>query len=216
MFRQEQIRQAMLLYAVTDQKCLKGQSLSQAVKKAIKGGVTCVQLREKNSSVQKFETLAQEIKPLCASAAIPFIINDDVELAKRVDADGVHVGQEDMACKTARNVLGPQKLVGVSVQTVGQAIAAQSAGADYVGVGAMYGTPTKPESAEVDFITLKQICAAVDIPVVAIGGLNCKTIPTLGATGVDGVAVVSAIFGAKDTVKATRELMTCVTKIVNQ
>lgn len=206
----------MRLYAVTDRDCLGGIGLAHAVADALKAGVTCVQLREKDASDEEFEILARELKPLCDAASVPFIINDNVELAKRVGADGVHVGQEDMACENARRELGAQKIVGVSVQTVDQALAAQHAGADYLGVGAMYGTPTKPESEVVSFSTLKEICATVEIPVVAIGGLSLKTIPSLAKTGVDGAAIVSAIFGARDIVKATKELMTCIEEVLGR
>lgn len=216
MFTGDQIRHAMRLYAVTDRDCLEGVDLVHAVADALKAGITCVQLREKDASDEEFEALARELKPLCGAVSVPFIINDNVELAKRVDADGVHVGQGDTACENARRELGAQKIVGVSVQTVEQALAAQNAGADYLGVGAMYGTPTKPESEEVDFSVLKEICATVDIPVVAIGGLSVRTIPSLAGTGVDGAAVVSAIFGAHDIARATKELVTCIDEMLGR
>lgn len=206
----------MRLYAVTDRGYLKGGNLAHAVGKALEGGITCVQLREKNANPEVFESLAHELKPLCAAASVPFIINDNVELAVRAGADGVHVGQEDMACEKARGALGPHKIVGVSAQTVEQALTAERAGADYLGVGAVYGTPTKPESAEVGLDTLRQICERVSIPVVAIGGLTLETIPTLGGTGVDGAAVVSAIFAEDDIVSATENLMMCINKVLEQ
>lgn len=207
MFTEKQVRDSMRLYAVTDRSWLRGRSLAGCVSQAIEGGVTCVQLREKESDTYEFEKLAIDIKRLCSDVGIPFIINDDVEAAVRLEADGVHVGQDDMDPMIVRNIVGPSMIIGVSVQTLEQAIEAENAGADYLGVGAMFGTPTKPEATEVSMETLYAICNQVSIPVVAIGGLNKQTIPELSGSGVDGAAVVSAIFDAQDIVQATSEVL---------
>lgn len=204
----------MRLYAVTDRGCLKKQSLPAAVKEALLGGATCIQLREKEAEAADFELLARAIKPLCAQAEVPLIINDDIDLALRIDADGVHIGQDDISCEVARSLVGPDVLIGVSVQTLEQTLEAQSAGADYLGVGALFGTPTKPEAVEVSFEVLRQITATVTIPVVVIGGINERTIPLLADTGIDGVAVVSAIFGADDIKQATEGLAQQVKEIL--
>lgn len=159
----------MLVYAVTDRAWLKGESLKDQVEKALKGGVTFVQLREKNLDRRLFLEEAAAIKELCDSFHVPFVINDDVEIALASGADGVHVGQKDMDVKEARRRLGPGKIIGVSCKTVEQAKAAEAGGADYLGVGAMYPTDTKSDTSQVTVETLKAICRAVDIPVVAIG-----------------------------------------------
>ena len=196
----------MLLYAVTDRAWLDGRTLADCVREAIAGGATFVQLREKDLTTEEIVAEAAEIIPVCRAAGVPFVIDDDVEAARRSGADGVHVGQSDTACAEARSALGPEAIVGVSAQTVEEALAAQAAGADYLGVGAMYGTPTKPDAVDVTFEELARICAAVDIPVTAIGGINARTMGSLAGTGVDGAAVVSAIFAAEDIEAATREL----------
>lgn len=205
-FSPEAIRRGMLLYAVTDRAWLAGRTLADCVREAIAGGATFVQLREKGLSTDEIVAEAAEIIPVCRAAGVPFVIDDDVEAARRSGADGVHVGQSDTACAEARAALGPAAIVGVSAQTVEEALAAQAAGADYLGVGAMYGTPTKPDAIDVTFEELARICAAVDIPVTAIGGINARTMGSLAGTGVDGAAVVSAIFAAEDIEAATREL----------
>lgn len=205
-FSPEAIRRGMLLYAVTDRAWLDGRTLAGCVREAIAGGATFVQLREKDLTTEEIVAEAAEIIPVCRAAGVPFVIDDDVEAARRSGADGVHVGQSDTACAEARSALGPEAIVGVSAQTVEEALAAQAAGADYLGVGAMYGTPTKPDAVDVTFEELARICAAVDIPVTAIGGINARTMGSLAGTGVDGAAVVSAIFAAEDIEAATREL----------
>ena len=196
----------MLVYAVTDRAWLKGESLKDQVEKALKGGVTFVQLREKNLDRRLFLEEAATIKELCDSFHVPFVINDDVEIALASGADGVHVGQKDMDVKEARRRLGPGKIIGVSCKTVEQAKAAEAGGADYLGVGAMYPTDTKSDTSQVTVETLKAICRAVDIPVVAIGGIRADRIQPLKGTGADGVAVVSAIFGQPDIEAAARRL----------
>ncbi len=206
------IRRGMHLYAVTDSAWLDGRTLARCVDAALAGGATFMQLREKHATTSELVELAREIAPLCRAAGVPFLIDDDVEAARLSGADGVHVGQSDTACTEARRVLGPNAIIGVSAQTVEQALVAQAAGADYLGVGAVIATPTKPDAVDVTFEELTCICTAVDIPVTAIGGLNARTIPQLAGTGVDGAAVVSAIFAASDIEAATRELDRVVTE----
>ena len=196
----------MLLYAVTDRAWLQGRSLADCVRQAIAGGATFVQLREKDAQRDEIIALGRELLDICRAAGIPFVIDDEVDIALEIGADGVHVGQDDMACENARAMLGPDAIVGVSAQTVEQALAAQAAGADYLGVGALIPTPTKPDAVDVTLEELNAICAAVDIPVVGIGGLNAGTIGRLAGTSADGAAVVSAIFAADDCEAATREL----------
>jgi len=200
------IRKSMLVYAVTDRAWLNGRTLAECVQQAVDGGATFVQLREKDASHDEIVRLANELLPICRKAGVPFVIDDEVEIALEVGADGVHVGQDDMACERARAMLGPEAIVGVSAQTVGQALTAQAAGADYLGVGALIPTPTKPDAVDVTFDELRAICDAVDIPVVGIGGLNARTVAQLKESHVDGAAVVSAIFAAEDCKAAAREL----------
>lgn len=205
-FTKEELKASMLLYAVTDRVWLRGRSLADCVKQAIAGGATFVQLREKDAPREDIVELGRELCGICRAAGVPFVVDDEVEIARDIGADGVHVGQDDMACENARALLGPDAIVGVSAQTVEQALAAQAAGADYLGVGALIPTPTKPEAVDVTFDELREICDAVDIPVVGIGGLNVRTIPQLSGSNADGAAVVSAIFAADDCELAAREL----------
>ena len=191
-------KETMLLYAVTDRTWVGNQSLIEQVEEAIKGGVTCVQLREKELEEEAFLSEAIELKNICSRYQVPFIINDDVEVAIKCGADGIHVGQKDMEAGNVRAMVGEDMIIGVSVQTVEQALAAQKAGADYLGVGAVFTTTTKLDANSVSHETLKEICETVSIPVVAIGGINKSNILGLSGTGVDGVALVSAIFAAKD------------------
>ena len=202
------LKDAMLLYVVTDRSWLRGRTLAECVRQAIEGGATFVQLREKEASHNEVVVLARELAQLCREADIPFVVDDDVDVALESGANGVHVGQDDMACVEARRRLGKDAIIGVSAQTVEQALQAQADGADYLGVGALIPTPTKPDAADVSFDELRAICKAVDIPVVGIGGLNVQTIPLLSGSGADGVAVVSAVFAADDCLAATRELRT--------
>ena len=200
------LREAMLLYAVTDRAWLRGRSLVDCVRRAIAGGATFVQLREKDAPHREIVALGRELLRVCRDAGVPFVLDDEVEIAREIGADGVHVGQDDMACELARVALGPDAIVGVSAQTVEQALAAQAAGADYLGVGALIPTATKPDAVDVTYDELCAICAAVDIPVVGIGGLNARTIGQFAGSGAAGAAVVSAIFAADDCEYATREL----------
>lgn len=191
---------------MTDGFWLNGRSLVECVGQALAGGATFMQLREKGASTDDLVVLAKELLPLCHAARVPLVVNDDVEAVVLSGADGVHVGQSDAACAEARRRLGPQAIVGVSVQTVEQALAAQAAGASYLGVGAMFATSTKPDAQMVPLEELRAICRAVDIPVVAIGGIGASVLPRLAHTGIAGVAVVSALFAAPDIEAATREL----------
>lgn len=192
------VKHAMLLYAVTDRAWVGRQSLMEQVECAIKGGATCIQLREKELNFQDFLAQALEMKQLCQTYHIPFIIDDNVEVAIQSGADGVHVGQSDMEAGNVRCLVGPDMIVGVSAQTVEQALAAEAAGADYLGVGAVFPTSTKLDAQGVPHDELKRICEAVKIPVVAIGGIKRSNILDLASTGIDGVALVSAIFAADD------------------
>lgn len=200
------IRRGMLLYAVTDSAWLHGRTLASCVREALTGGATFVQLREKHMTTDELVEEARTILPICRETRVPFLIDDDVEAARLVGADGVHVGQSDTACAEARRILGPDAIVGVSAQTVEQAVAAEQAGADYLGVGALIPTPTKPDAVDVTPEELARICRAVKIPVVGIGGLHLSTVDILDGTGAAGAAVVSAIFAAEDIERDTREL----------
>lgn len=204
--KKDKIKKAMQLYLVTDRHWLKAHSLYEDVEAAINGGVTCVQLREKHLNHQLFVQEAKELKELCNQNQIPLIINDNVEVMLEVDADGIHVGQSDMQAQDVRKLIGSNKVLGVSVQTVEQAITAQNAGADYLGVGAVFPTGTKDDAIEVDLATLQDICQHVDIPIVAIGGINQENLLQLKGSGIDGIAVVSAIMAAEDIIEATKQL----------
>ncbi len=196
----------LLLYAVTDRHWLGEETLYDQVKKALDGGATFVQLREKNLDREVFLAEAKEIQKLCKEYGVPFVVNDEVSIAKDIDADGVHVGQSDMEAMDVRKILGPDKIIGVSAQTVEQAIIADKHGADYLGVGAVFTTGSKDDADDVSHETLKAICEAVSIPVIAIGGITKDNVAELAGSGICGVAVISAIFGQKDIQKATEEL----------
>jgi thiamine-phosphate pyrophosphorylase len=202
------IKEALKVYAVTDRRFLNGRRLVDDVEKAIQGGATFIQYREKSGLLNREEMVkeAKEIKALCHSYRVPFVIDDDVAMALEVGADGVHVGQEDRSCQSARAELGDQAIIGVSAQTVEEAIEAQKQGADYLGVGAVFPTQSKDDAMAVSKETLKAICEVVTIPVIAIGGVTAENTLALKDTGIVGVAVISAIFGAKDITAATREL----------
>lgn len=196
----------LLLYAVTDRSWLNGRTLYEQVEEALKGGVTFVQLREKNLDDTAFLQEAKEIKELCARFHVPFVINDNVDIAAEIDADGVHVGQSDMEAGDVRKKLGPDKIIGVSAQTVEQALRAQAHGADYLGVGAVFPTGSKTDAVEVSHDTVREICRAVDIPVIAIGGITRENVIELKGTGICGIAVISAIFAQQDIEEAARTL----------
>ncbi|MGI6255661.1 MAG: thiamine phosphate synthase [Acutalibacter sp.] len=196
----------LLLYAVTDRSWLGERTLYQQVEEALQGGATFVQLREKELEKEAFRQEALEIKELCRRYHVPFVLDDDVELAREVDADGVHVGQSDMEAGDVRALLGEGKILGVSAQTVEQAVLAEQRGADYLGVGAVFHTDSKADAQAVSYETLKAICQAVHIPVIAIGGIGKKNVLELKGSGICGIAVISAIFGAADIRQATQEL----------
>lgn len=198
--------ESLLVYAVTDRAWLNGRKVAQQVEEAIIGGATCIQLREKQLSYEDFLEEAVQVKKVTDCYNIPFIINDNVDIALACDADGVHIGQDDLPVGSVRALMGPFKILGVSVQTVEQAIAAEKAGADYLGVGAMFQTSTKPGAKSVSFEILKQICEAVSISVVAIGGITERNVLRLSGSGIDGIAVVSAVFAQSNIVEATRKL----------
>ncbi len=207
-------KDSLLLYAVTDRSWVKHDTLYEQVEAALKGGVTFLQLREKEMNNGAFLQEVKEIKELCASYQVPFVVNDDVEIAKKVDADGVHVGQDDMPVWKVREILGEEKIIGVSAQTVEQAIQAEKEGADYLGVGAVFPTSSKADAVEVERTMLCDICAAVKIPVVAIGGICAENMEQLSESGIAGIAVISAIFAQDDRKKAAEELKKRIEAIV--
>lgn len=196
----------LLLYAVTDRSWLNGATLYDQVEAALKGGATFVQLREKELAESSYREEAGRIRDLCRSWRVPFVINDNVELAAELDADGVHVGQSDLEAEAARRILGPDKIIGVSVKTVEQALKAQAAGAAYLGVGAVFPTQSKQDADSIPRDVLTGITRAVEIPVVAIGGIQEHNIMELTGCGVDGVAVISALFAQPDIRLATQRL----------
>ena len=200
-------KEDLLLYAVTDRHWLNGRTLYEVVKESLDGGVTFLQLREKTLDEAHFLEEAKELQKLCKEYKVPFIINDNVDIAVAMNADGVHVGQSDMEAGDVRAKLGPDKIIGVSTQTVEQAILAEKHGADYLGVGAVFPTTSKDDAAEVSYDTLKAICEAVSIPVVAIGGITQENVVKL-------TAVISAIYAQKDIKKAAADLKAAVKAIV--
>ena len=207
-FTKDEMRKAMLLYAVTDQMWLKeGEALADVVESVLRNGATFLQIREKDLAQDAFEVEAERLKTLCAQHGVPFVVNDSVEIALQCDADGVHVGQSDIKGRDIRAMIGPDKILGISAGTVEEAIAAENAGADYIGVGAIFTTSTKKNARNMTIEQLKEIVSCVSIPVVAIGGISAENIHQLRGSGVDGVAVVSAIFAAEDPGKATADLL---------
>lgn len=205
----------LLLYAVTDRSWLNGESLYSQVEKALKGGATFIQLREKELDEETFLEEAKELKKLCREYRVPFVINDNVEIAEACGADGVHVGQSDMEAGDVRARLGEDKIIGVSADTVEQALLAQRHGADYLGVGAVFPTGSKADASDVDHETLKAICQAVKIPVIAIGGINRENVMELAGSGICGVAVISAIFGAPDIEQASTDMKEAVQHMID-
>lgn len=206
---QENLRKSLFLYLVTDRHWLSGRRLSDDVRLALEGGVTFVQAREKDDmTLDHDEYLAEvlELKKLCAEYHVPFVIDDDVDLALECGCDGVHVGQQDMEAGSVREKLGPDKILGVSAQTVEEAVLAEQSGADYLGVGAVFHTGSKADAQDVSHETLKAICEAVTIPVIAIGGITRDNVKELGGTEICGIAVISAILAAKDVEGAAANL----------
>lgn len=199
-------KENLLLYAITDRSWLNGRTLYEQVEQALQGGVTCLQLREKNLPRHEFLQEAKEIKKLCIPRHVPLIINDDVEVALEADADGVHVGQKDMDVPTVRKKLGKGKIIGVTAKTVEQALLAEMQGADYLGTGAVFGTSTKKDAIPISFEQLNKVCEAVRIPTVAIGGITIENISELSGSKISGVAVVSGIFAQEDITCAAEKL----------
>ena len=207
-FTKDEIRNAMLLYAVTDRGWLKeGETLFSVCEDVLANGATFLQIREKDLEAGSFEAEAAKLKELCKRYAVPFVVNDSVEIALAIDADGVHVGQSDIKGRDIRRMIGGERILGISAGTVEEAVAAEKAGADYIGVGAVFGTDTKKNARNLTVEKLREICCAVSIPVVAIGGINRTNLMQLSGSGVDGVAVVSAIFAAENPGEATAALL---------
>ena len=206
-FSKEQIRQAMLLYGITDRSWLKpGEKLSDVCREILEHGVTFLQLREKELDQEAFLKEAEELKELCARFGVPFVVNDSVETAVQAGADGVHVGQSDIKGRNIRAMIGPDRILGISAGTVEEARAAEKAGADYIGVGAVFGTSTKKDARNLSVEKLREISASVSIPVVAIGGINRSNVGELSGSDVDGIAVISALFVAERPGEAAAEL----------
>jgi len=199
-------KESLLLYAITDRSWLRGRTLASQVEEALDGGATFLQLREKNLDDAHFLEEARELQALCREHGVPFIVNDNVDVALAMGADGIHVGQHDMEAGDVRKLLGPDKILGVSAQTVDQAILAEQRGADYLGVGAVFPTGSKDDADDVSFEELKAICEAVSIPVVAIGGISLKNVKELAGSGICGIAVISAIFAQNDIKMAAQQL----------
>ena len=202
----DKLEKSLLLYAVTDRHWLEGRTLEDVVRESLEGGVTFLQLREKDLDEESFFEEAVRLKVLAGEYGVPFVVNDNVDIALRADADGVHVGQSDMEAGDVRVLIGPHRILGVSAQTVEQALLAEKRGADYLGVGAVFPTGSKDDADDVSFETLKAICEAVKIPVIAIGGITQKNVPCLAGSGICGIAVISAIYGQKDICKAAASL----------
>ena len=199
-------RKNLQLYAITDSHWLNGRTLYSVVKESLEGGVTFLQLREKELDEEHFLEEARELQKLCREYQVPFVINDNVDIAAAINADGVHVGQSDMEAGDVRAKLGPDKIIGVTAKTVEQAVLAQERGADYLGVGAVFHTDSKADAKEISFDTLKDICRAVSIPVIAIGGITEENVRELAGSGICGIAVISAIFAQEDVKEASKEL----------
>lgn len=199
-------RKNLQLYAITDSHWLNGRTLYSVVKESLEGGITFLQLREKELDEEHFLEEARELQKLCREYQVPFVINDNVDIAAAINADGVHVGQSDMEAGDVRAKLGPNKIIGVTAKTVEQAVLAQERGADYLGVGAVFHTDSKADAKEISFDTLKDICKAVSIPVVAIGGITEENVRELAGSGICGIAVISAIYAQRDIKKAAENL----------
>lgn len=207
-------KKELQLYAITDRHWLNGRSLYEVVKESLDGGVTFLQLREKQLDEDHFLEEAKKLQGLCSEYNVPFIINDNVEIALAINADGVHIGQSDMEMKEAREKLGPDKIIGVSAHTKEEALLAQAQGADYLGVGAVFPTSSKDDAESVSYETLKEICDVVSIPVVAIGGITKDNLHQLSGSGISGISVISAIYEQPDIKEAARELKQCVQEIL--
>ncbi len=207
-FKSEQLS----LYAITDRNCLKGRNIAEQVEQAILGGVTCIQLREKNLSTEKLAEEAEEVLKICRQYGVPLIINDDYKAAVEIGADGVHVGIEDAPVAEIRRFAGEDFIIGATAKTVEQARFAEISGADYIGVGAVFPSPTKKNAIRITPEKLREICASVSIPAVAIGGITAENVSGIKNCGQSGIAIVSAIFAAED-VKSAAEKFCIVCKL---
>ena len=204
------------VYAFTDRSWTGKYTLLEQVEQALKGGATCIQFRDKTLDEEAFLEEAKKMKALCEKYHVPLIINDHVEIAVKCQADGVHVGQKDMKASAVREIVGENMIIGVSARTVEQAVEAERAGADYLGSGAVFGTATKTDAKKLSLETLKDICQAVQIPVVAIGGVQKENLPKLAGTGVKGTALVSAVFSAQDIEEECRQLRRITEEMLKQ
>ena len=214
-YSKKDIRRAMALYAVTDRSWLReGETLADVCRNVLEHGATFLQLREKELDAESIQKEARELKELCAAFHVPFVVNDSVETALAVDADGVHVGQSDIQGRDIRALIGPDRILGMTARTVEEARAAETAGADYIGSGAVFGSSTKKNAKNLPLETLRDICASVSIPVVAIGGIGKENIWELAGCGIAGAAVVSAVFGAEDPGRAAEELLALSREII--
>lgn len=205
-----------ILYLCTDRSFMKTETLEETVEQAVQGGCSIVQLREKDCSTKEFYEQALRIKNVTQQYNIPLIINDRIDICMAVNADGVHLGQEDMPVAEARKLLEEEKILGVSAHNVEEALKAWQDGADYLGVGAIFGTNTKKNTVDTSIETLKEICGKVPIPVVAIGGVGLSNIEKLAGSGISGVAVVSAIMAAEEPKKAAEKLVIKVREVQNE
>lgn len=205
---------SLVLYAITDRTWLNGKTLPEIVEEAILGGVTFIQLREKNLCLEEFLKTAKEVKKVTDKYNIPFVINDNVDIAVLVNADGVHIGQSDEEIITARQKLGYDKIIGLSAKTVAEAVKAEQNGADYIGVGAVFNTSTKLDADSVSIETLRNICKSVNVPVVAIGGITKDNVLELTGTDISGISVISAIFAQDNIRNAASELIKLTKKII--
>lgn len=197
----------LMVYAITDRYWLNGAKLADQVEDVLKNGATFLQLREKSFTHEEMVAEAKEIKAIAAKYQVPFVINDDIYAVKEIDADGVHIGQSDMEYRKAREILGEDKIIGLSAGNLQEAIDAEKMGADYIGVGAVFHTDTKKDTTAMSFEELKEITDTVSIPVVAIGGISADNLMQLAGTGIDGISVISAIFGQEDPGAATKKLV---------
>ena len=215
MDKKKDLAEKLLLYAVTDRHWLGDRTLYEVVRESLDGGVSFLQLREKELDEGHFYEEAVRLQAMAKEYGVPFVVNDNVDIAVRMDADGVHVGQSDMEAGDVRALIGPDKILGVSAMTVEQAVLAEQRGADYLGVGAVFPTGSKDDAEDVSFETLKAICQAVSIPVVAIGGITLENTPQLAGSGICGIAVISAIYAQKDIKAAAAALRTATYDMVN-
>lgn len=214
-FTKDEIKSSMLLYAVTDRMWLKeNEKLTDVCKSVLENGATFLQIREKDLDKSDFKKEAEELKNLCKTYHVPFVVNDNIEIAIEIDADGVHMGQSDIKGRDLRSMIGKDKILGISAGNVEEAVKAEKAGADYIGVGAVFETSTKKDAKNLSVEKLREISESVSIPVVAIGGINDSNVSKLSGSHVDGIAVISSIFAAEDPGKATANLLNLAKKMV--